>query len=105
MIGQAIEKAPDLAKEIVRRGHEAAAHGQVWQSSCTMAPDEERRFIGDSVEAIERITGARPVGWNAYWLRNSPHTFDILQDLGFRYRIDEPSRDEPFIVPLGRATS
>jgi hypothetical protein len=27
MIGQAVEKAPDLAREIVNRGHEAAAHG------------------------------------------------------------------------------
>ncbi len=40
------------------------------------------------------------MGWNAYWMRNSPRTLDILQGLGFRYHIDEPSRDEPFIVPL-----
>src|SRR5260370_1158908 len=33
-------------------------------------------------------------------MRNSPHTLDILQSLGFTYHIDEPSRDEPFIVPL-----
>ena len=102
MIGQAIEKAPDVAREIVRRGHEAAAHGRTWQNSYAMAPDEERRFIGDSAETIERITGVKPVGWNAYWLRNSPNTLDILQGLGFQYHIDEPSRDEPFIVPLAK---
>lgn len=102
MIGHAIEKAPDLAIEIVRRGHEAGAHGRTWQSSYAMAPDEERRFIGDCVETIARITGFMPVGWNAYWMRNSPYTLDILQDLGFKYHIDEPSRDEPFIVPLGK---
>src|SRR4029077_3352511 len=33
MIGQAVEKAPDLAREIVKRGHEAAAHGRTWQNS------------------------------------------------------------------------
>ena len=33
MIGQAVDKAPDLAREIVRRGHEAAAHGRTWQNS------------------------------------------------------------------------
>jgi peptidoglycan/xylan/chitin deacetylase (PgdA/CDA1 family) len=102
MIGQAIEKAPDLAKEIVRRGHEAAAHGRTWQNSYAMQPDEERRFIDDCVETIERFTGAKPLGWNAYWLRNSPRTLDILQGLGFTYHIDEPSRDEPFIVPLAK---
>ncbi len=102
MIGQAIEKAPELAKEIVRRGHEVAAHGRTWQNSYAMAPDEERRFIADCVATIERITGQKPLGWNAYWLRNSPRTLDILQDLGFLYHIDEPSRDEPFIVPLAK---
>ena len=29
MIGKAVENTPDLAREIVRRGHEAAAHGRV----------------------------------------------------------------------------
>ena len=100
MIGQAAEKAPDLAKEIVRRGHEAAAHGRTWENSYFLDPEAEKRFIADSVAAIENATGQRPVGWNAYWMRNSPRTLDILQGLGFRYHIDEPSRDEPFIVTL-----
>ena len=100
MIGQAVDKAPDLAKEIVRRGHEAAAHGRTWENSYALSPDDERRFIADSVESIVRATGQRPIGWNAYWMRNSIHTLEILQDLGFLYHIDEPSRDEPFITPL-----
>ncbi|MEH3118845.1 MAG: polysaccharide deacetylase family protein [Methylorubrum populi] len=100
MIGRAVDKAPDLAREIVRRGHEAAAHGRTWENSYSLAPEAERAFISDSVASIERATGQRPVGWNAYWMRNSAHTLDILQGLGFRYHIDEPSRDEPFIVPL-----
>ena len=33
-------------------------------------------------------------------MRNSVRTLDILQSLGFTYHIDEPSRDEPFIVQL-----
>lgn len=100
MIGQAVNKAPDLAREIVRRGHEAAAHGRTWQNSYALDPDTEQAFIADSVAAIETATGQGPVGWNAYWMRNSPRTLDILQGLGLRYHIDEPSRDEPFIAPL-----
>jgi len=100
MIGRAVEKAPDLAREIVSRGHEAAAHGRTWENSYLLDPASERRFIADSVEIISKATGQTPVGWNAYWMRNSPHTLDILQSLGFLYHIDEPSRDEPFIVPL-----
>jgi peptidoglycan/xylan/chitin deacetylase (PgdA/CDA1 family) len=96
MIGRAVEKVPELAREIVNRGHEAAAHGRTWENSYFLDADAERRFIADSVEAIQKVTGPRPIGWNAYWMRNSPHTLDILQLLGF----NEPSMDEPFIVKL-----
>jgi peptidoglycan/xylan/chitin deacetylase (PgdA/CDA1 family) len=100
MIGRAVDKAPDLAREIVRRGHEAAAHGRTWESSYALDAEAERRFIADGVESIVKATGERPVGWNAYWMRNSPRTLDILRSLGFVYHIDEPSRDEPFILKL-----
>ncbi len=100
MIGQAVEKAPDLAREIVMRGHEAAAHGRIWQNSYFFDQDEKRQFIADSVESIHRTTGQRPIGWNAYCMRNSPHTLDILQSLGFKYHIDEPSMDKPFMLKL-----
>jgi peptidoglycan/xylan/chitin deacetylase (PgdA/CDA1 family) len=100
MIGKAVEISPDLAQEIVRRGHEAAAHGRVWDNSYQLKRDEEKRFIADSVETIHKVTGQNPVGWNAYWMRNSIHILETLQDLGFLYHIDEPSHDEPFIVPV-----
>ena len=100
MIGKAVETSPDLAREIVRRAHEAAAHGRRWENSYQLRHDAEKRFIADSVETIERVTGQKPVGWNAYWMRNSIHILETLQDLGFLYHIDEPSRDEPFIIPV-----
>ena len=100
MIGKAVETSPDLAREIVRRGHEAAAHGRTWENSYQLGREEEKRFIADSVETIERVTGQKPVGWNAYWMRNSVHILETLQELGFLYHIDEPSRDEPFIIPV-----
>ena len=100
MVGQAVDKEPDLAREIVRRGHEAAAHGRTWENSYGLDANAERRFIADCVESIVKATGQKPIGWNAYWMRNSSRTLDILQSLGFLYHIDEPSRDEPFIVPL-----
>jgi peptidoglycan/xylan/chitin deacetylase (PgdA/CDA1 family) len=100
MIGKAVETTPDLAQEIVRRGHEAAAHGRVWDNSYQLSREEEKRFIADSVESIMRVTGHKPIGWNAYWMRNSIHILETLQELGFLYHIDEPSHDEPFIVPV-----
>jgi len=100
MIGKAVETSPDIAQEIVRRGHEAAAHGRVWENSYQLSRDDEKRFIADSVEAIQRISGQKPVGWNAYWMRSSIYILETLQDLGFVYQIDESSHDEPFIIPV-----
>jgi peptidoglycan/xylan/chitin deacetylase (PgdA/CDA1 family) len=100
MIGKAVERSPDISREIVRRGHEAAAHGRTWENSYQLSRDDEKRFIADSVESITRITGQTPIGWNAYWMRSSVHIFETLQDLGFLYTIDHPSRDEPFIIPV-----
>src|SRR5438093_12008287 len=45
MIGKAVEASPDLAREIVRRGHEAAAHGRTWENSYQLQREEEKRFI------------------------------------------------------------
>jgi Polysaccharide deacetylase len=64
MIGKAVETSPDLAQEIVRRGHEAAARGRVWNNSYQLSRDEEKRFIADSVETIQKVTGQKPIGWN-----------------------------------------
>jgi peptidoglycan/xylan/chitin deacetylase (PgdA/CDA1 family) len=100
MIGQAVDKDPDLAKEVVRRGHEAAAHGRTWSASYALSPADERRFIEDNIRSIQRATGQTPKGWSAYWVRNSVSTLDILKSLGFTYYLDEASMDQPFIVPV-----
>ena len=100
MISEAIRKRPDLAREIVRRGHEPGAHGTVWKNSYDLSRANEKAFIKESVDTITEITGVRPVGWNAYFFRNSVNISETLQELGFLYSIDEPARDEPFIIPV-----
>src|SRR6202051_1955010 len=100
MVGATVDRHPALAKEIVQRGHEASGHGQTWAAQYSMTPEQERESYKQSIASIERATGTRPVGFNAFWLRGTPHTLEILQDLGFIYHIDDVSRDEPFLVPV-----
>ncbi|MEO8097716.1 MAG: polysaccharide deacetylase family protein [Acidobacteriota bacterium] len=102
MVGMAVEKHPALAKEIVERGHEAAAHGYTWEPVYAKSPEEERTSYTANVQAIEKATGKRPVGFNAPGMRATPETFGILQDLGFLYHTDDLSRDEPFVIPVRR---
>ena len=98
MVGATVDLHPALAKEIVQRGHEATGHGQTWAAQYSMTPGQERESYRQSVTSIERATGTRPLGFNAFWLRGTPHTLEILQELGFIYHVDDVSRDEPFLI-------
>jgi len=98
MVGQAVLANPELAKEIVKRGHEAAAHGMNWSPQFNMTWEEEKEFISAGVKAVREITGITPRGYNCNWLRRSTNTISILQELGFLYHIDDLSRDEPFVL-------
>ena len=100
MVGVAVEKAPKLAREIVERGHEAAAHGQTWTPQYDLDEMAERKFIADNVEVIKRVTGISPKGYNCPAMRGTPNTLALLQELGFTYHIDDVSADEPFIIPV-----
>ena len=74
MVGSAVLKNPSLAKEIVDRGHEAAAHGMNWATQYTMAYNEEKKFIKDGVDAIKKLlasmqSGIMPIGYDAEKIR------------------------------------
>ena len=60
MIGEAVQRHPQLAKEIVERGHEAAGHGPRWSSQYAMSREEEREFLVGGTKMVEAATGQRP---------------------------------------------
>lgn len=59
MIGEAIKKHPELAREIVRRGHEPAAHGTTWTTSYDLPREQEKAFIKDSADMALSSASAR----------------------------------------------
>ena len=59
MIGDAVRRHPDVAAEIVARGHEAGAHGRSWQRQYHLPRPQEKEWITDSVQAIEQVTAGR----------------------------------------------
>jgi len=99
-IGEAAKNNPELAREIVKHGHEIAGHGLNWTPQYAMSYDEEKKFIMAGMDMIKEVTGQTTVGYNCNWLRRSKNTIAILQELGFIYHIDDLSRDEPFLIPV-----
>lgn len=100
MVAQAVDRAPKLAREIVERGHEAAAHGRQWAPQYTLPEDEERQLIRDCIASIERATGTTPSGYDCYWMRGSVRTVTLLQELGFSYHNNDLNMDEPWVQDI-----
>jgi hypothetical protein len=88
--------APQITDAIRRRGDELIAHGRtnaenlrgLWQ------PDEER-VLREVTECIARHEGAAPAGWFGAGAYETPHTPDLLKELGYRYLMDWPMDDQP----------
>jgi pimeloyl-ACP methyl ester carboxylesterase len=59
-----------------------------------------RSQVLNAADNFKAVITTRPIGFNAFWLRGTPNTLGILQDLGFIYHIDDTSRDEPFTVTV-----
>lgn len=100
IVGEAADKSPETVREIFRRGHECAAHGKRWDWQYTLPRAKEKAWIESSVESLRRITGQHPAGYDCYWMRGSPRTLELLQELGFTYHNNDLSRDEPFIQDI-----
>lgn len=98
IVGTAATKYPELAKAIAQGGHEIAAHGYAWSNQWNKSYEEELDFVKKGVDVVSEITGQRGIGYNCNWLRRSPNTLKVLQELGFLYHIDDVSRDEPFVT-------
>ena len=90
-----LERAPDLARQIVADGHEVCAHGWRWIHQFRMDEPTEREFIRKAVASIERTTGERPHGWLSRYLLTD-NTRRLLVEEGFTYHMDDYSDDVPF---------
>jgi putative urate catabolism protein len=98
-VGQAIERNPDAARAMVDAGWEVASHGYRWIDYMEMSEEEEREHIRLAIEAIEKTTGQRPVGW--YTGRISDNTRRLVVEAGgFLYDSDSYADELPYWVEV-----
>jgi peptidoglycan/xylan/chitin deacetylase (PgdA/CDA1 family) len=96
----ALERNPDVAKEIVNRGHDIVGHGYRWEEYHSMDRETEKNTISKAVESIKRTTGQRPIGW---YTRSSPsvNTRELLvEEGGFAYDCNSYADDIPFYATV-----
>lgn len=94
-VGLAVEHYPDPVQALHTAGHEICSHGYRWIDYQYIDEATERDHIARAVQAIERATGERPVGW--YTGRTSPNTRRLVVEYGgFLYDADDYNDDLPF---------
>ncbi len=100
-VGMALQRAPDVTAAFVELGHEIACHGWRWINYQNIDESTEREHMRLGLEAIERLTGNRPLGW--YTGRDSPNTRRLLADDGHTaYDSDYYGDDLPFWTEVAR---
>jgi peptidoglycan/xylan/chitin deacetylase (PgdA/CDA1 family) len=84
--GHTAETYPHLARAIVAAGHEIGHHGYLHENPLALeTPERERAVLLRGLDALDRVTGVRPVGYRSPAWDNSPWTIELLLEQGFRY--------------------
>jgi allantoinase len=94
-VSMALQRHPELAKELVRLGHEIACHGLRWIHYQDMDVAVEKQHMEQALQIISELTGISPQGW--YTGRDSPNTRRLVVEQGsLLYDADYYGDDLPF---------
>ncbi|HTZ78922.1 MAG TPA: polysaccharide deacetylase family protein [Stellaceae bacterium] len=96
---RALESNPAVTRAFVAAGHEIVSHGYRWIDYHEVDEATEREHIRCAVAGLERLTGARPLGWMTG--RPGPNTRRLLVEAGgFLYDRDALNDELPYWVKV-----
>ncbi len=82
--GHTADTFPEPCREVLAAGHEVAHHGYAHENPTLVDRETERQVLVRGLEALDRL-GVRPRGYRSPGWDVSPHTLDLLAELGFRW--------------------
>jgi peptidoglycan/xylan/chitin deacetylase (PgdA/CDA1 family) len=93
------ELFPEAVAQIVKSGHDVAGHGYLQdQLLAYLTPEEERATIAKCLDLLEKVAGARPLGWLSPVLAFTEHTRAFLAEAGLLWHGDARDSDLPSVV-------
>jgi peptidoglycan/xylan/chitin deacetylase (PgdA/CDA1 family) len=99
---RALELNPRATAQIVRSGHEIAAHSYTQDTVLAyLSAAEERAVIRRTADVIEKASGRRPKGWISPVMAFTEHTQTNIAEEGFLWYGDFNNVDLPFCVAAG----
>lgn len=103
-VGRCVEDRPDAVQRAAEHGHENAIHSWDHRYYTDMTFDEQFEDARRVIEALESVTGERPIGHKTPAWRYNDETSKVLQELGVRWQMDVARSDLPWVEqpdPLG----
>jgi peptidoglycan/xylan/chitin deacetylase (PgdA/CDA1 family) len=82
LVGEQVEAARDLAKEIVARGHDVQLHGHGHLAHDDLTPEEARRDLERGARVLRDVTGIEPRFYRPPYGRFSSGSYDACRALG-----------------------
>jgi allantoinase len=102
---RSMELHPSAVAQIIKSGHEIAAHSYTQDTILAYLPlEEERAVIDRCSKIIETMTGARPKGWLSPVVSPTAHTESLLAEAGFLWYGDYNNLDLPCRIKTGKGT-
>jgi peptidoglycan/xylan/chitin deacetylase (PgdA/CDA1 family) len=96
---------PDEQRRVIAEGHEIGLHGWIHELNTKVPPADERDLHFRAADALEKITGVRPVGMRTPSWDFSSVTLKIQRELGLLYDSSLMADDDPYeIVEEGEPT-
>lgn len=95
----------DEQRRVVAEGHEIGLHGWIHELNSIVPEPQERELHFRAADALEKITGVRPVGMRTPSWDFSPATLKIERELGLLYDSSMMADDDPYeLLENGEAT-
>ena len=91
---------PWLMRHILERNCEIVGHGISASRLVTskMDRDVEAEVIASSLDTLEEVSGARPIGWFSPEGVEYPQTPELLASAGIKYVCDWPNDEQPYTM-------
>jgi peptidoglycan/xylan/chitin deacetylase (PgdA/CDA1 family) len=95
--GWIVERYPDMAREVLRRGHEIGHHGYLHEKPFFLSSrEEEEALLVKTLDIFQNVLGIRPQGSRAPSCDPSKHTMELLRKHGFVYHSNLMDADLPY---------
>jgi peptidoglycan-N-acetylglucosamine deacetylase len=87
---------PEEQRAVVAEGHEVGIHGWIHERNSELPYEAERDLQMRAADALEKISGMRPVGIRTPSWDFSPHTLAISREMGLLYDSSLMADDDPY---------